>query len=140
MGNRADDYGSDVEIYRKPLTDTIYAETPTGAPEQLLALLDALGLQRKTVTTAGPVYVWHEVPGHLSEDEQKQAATRALPSLLLAGYVVNIPDDLFDPAAYQEAVADIRNHRHPGAVPSRPSPLAPAPVPPPSAGCSRRSP
>ncbi|MEV5979663.1 hypothetical protein [Streptomyces sp. NPDC052114] len=129
MGNRADDYGSDVEIYRKPLSDTIYAETPTGAPEQLLALLDALGLERKSTVTAGPVYVWHEVPGHLSEDEQKKAATRALPSLLLAGYVVNIPDDLFDPTAYQEAVADIRNHRHPTASPpasAQPAPRAPS--------------
>ncbi|MFD9484643.1 hypothetical protein ACFWBX_11680 [Streptomyces sp. NPDC059991] len=129
MGNRADDFGSDVEIYRKPLTDTIYAETPTGAPEQLLALLDALGLERKTTVTAGPVYIWHEVPGHLSEEEQKKAATRAIPSLLLAGYVVNIPDDLFDPTAYQEAVADIRNHRHPTAAPpasTQPAPKAPS--------------
>ncbi|MFE0055280.1 hypothetical protein [Streptomyces sp. NPDC059003] len=128
MGNRADDEGTDVEIYRKPLTDTIYAETPTGAPEQLLALLDALGLERKTTVTAGPVYTWHEVPGHLSEAEQKKAATRALPSLLLAGYVVNIPDELFDPTAYQEAVADIRNHRHPTAAqPASTRPAAKAP-------------
>ncbi|AZM56311.1 hypothetical protein DMA15_30060 [Streptomyces sp. WAC 01529] len=129
MGNRADAEGSDVEIYRNPLTDTIHADTPTGAHEQLLALLDALGLERKTEVTAGPVYVWHEVPSHLSEQEKKKVATRALPSLLLAGYVVNIPDDLFDPVAYQEAVADIRNHRHPAAAPSagtRPAPKAPS--------------
>ncbi|ALO96687.1 hypothetical protein SHL15_5623 [Streptomyces hygroscopicus subsp. limoneus] len=126
MGNRADDEGTDVEIYRKPLTDTIHADTPTGAPEQLLALLDALGLERKT---AGPIYVWHEVPDHLDEDEKKKVATRAIPSLLLAGYVVNIPDDLFAPAAYQEAVADIRNHRHPAAARppgSQPAPKAPS--------------
>ncbi|MEV0259025.1 hypothetical protein AB0H82_32770 [Streptomyces sp. NPDC050732] len=127
MGNRADAEGSDVEIYRKAPTDTIHADTPTGAPEQLLALLDALGLERKTEVTAGPVYVWHEVPDHLSEQEQKKVATRALPSLLLAGYVVNIPDALFDPMAYQEAVADIRNHRHPAAAPpcgTHPAPRA----------------
>jgi hypothetical protein len=129
VGNRADVEGSDVEIYRNPLTDTIHADTPTGAPEQLLALLDALGLERKTEVTAGPVYVWHEVPSHLSEQEKRKVATRVLPSLLLAGYVVNIPDDLFDPVAYQEAVADIRNHRHPAAAPpagTRPAPKAPS--------------
>lgn len=32
MGNRADDYGTDVEIYVKALTTTIHAATPTGAP------------------------------------------------------------------------------------------------------------
>ncbi|MDF3292405.1 hypothetical protein [Streptomyces silvisoli] len=43
MGNRADDEGTDVEIYIKPPTDTVHADTPTGAPEKLLALLDSLG-------------------------------------------------------------------------------------------------
>ncbi|MEU1073534.1 MULTISPECIES: hypothetical protein [unclassified Streptomyces] len=124
MGNRADEYGSDVEIYRKPLTDTIFAETRTAAPEHLLALLDTLGLERKTTVTAGPVYVWHEVPGHLSEDEQKKAATRPIPALLQAGYVVNIPDDLFDPTAYQEAVAVIRNPSRPAVVPPAAAQLA----------------
>ncbi|MFG3282116.1 hypothetical protein [Streptomyces sp. NPDC048111] len=152
MGNRADEYGSDVEIYRKPLADTIYAETRTAAPEHLLALLDTLGLERKTSVTAGPVYVWHEVPSHLNEDEQKKAATRAIPALLLAGYVVNIPDDLFDPIAYQEAVAVIRNPDRPAVVlpaAAQPAPKSPGrahpaqrPATPPSADSrsSRRSP
>ncbi|MEI5100898.1 hypothetical protein RB200_23150 [Streptomyces sp. PmtG] len=139
IGNRADDAGSDVEIYRTPLTDTIRADTPTGAPEQLLALLDALGLERKSEVTAGPVYVWHEVPGHLDEDAQKKVVTRAIPSLLLARYVVNIPEHLFDPAAYREAIADIRNHRHPAA--SRPEAPGAAPAASPTTGShrSRRS-
>lgn len=33
MGNLADEYGIDVEIYRKALTDTIYAVSPTAAHE-----------------------------------------------------------------------------------------------------------
>ncbi|WP_215449436.1 hypothetical protein [Streptomyces sp. ATCC 21386] len=112
MGNRADDEGTDVEIYRKPLTDTVHADTPTGADEQLLALLDQLGFERKTLRPAGPsgpTCIWHEAPGHLSEDEKKQLATRAAPTLLMAGYIVYIPDYLFDPAAYQDAVTQIRN-------------------------------
>ncbi|MFG2707388.1 hypothetical protein [Streptomyces sp. NPDC048386] len=123
MGNRADDEGTDVEIYRKPLTDTVHADTPTGAPEQLLALLDSLGFERKTAVTAGPVYVWHEAPAHLSEDEKKRLATRAIPPLLMAGYEVYIPDYLFDPAAYQQAVHETRAHQ------ARTQPQKPAPAP-----------
>ncbi|AQU64898.1 hypothetical protein [Streptomyces niveus] len=108
MANLADEYGTDVEIYRKALSDTVHADTPTGAPETLLALLDQLGLERHTVETGGPAYIWHEVPGRLDEDAKKQLATRAVPALLMAGYIVNIPDDLFDPDAFAEAARDIR--------------------------------
>ncbi|MFK4222239.1 hypothetical protein [Streptomyces sp. NPDC019890] len=128
MGNRADDYGSDVEIYRKALTTTIHADTPTGAPEKLLALLDSLGLERKTVTTAGPGYVWHEVPEQLTEDEKKKLASRAIPSLLVAGYVVNIPDDLFDAAAYSEAADEIRAQRAAAATTAPRRTATPAPA------------
>ncbi|MFD4829159.1 hypothetical protein ACFWPV_04770 [Streptomyces uncialis] len=133
MGNRADDQGTDVEIYRKALSTTIHADTPTGAPEQLLALLDELGLRRQTLTTAGPAYVWHEAPAELPEPEQKRLATRAVPTLLMAGYIVNITSDVFDPAAYQEAVAEyIGRARPPGAT-------EPAPLPPraPATGATR---
>ncbi|MFF6783788.1 hypothetical protein [Streptomyces sp. NPDC012510] len=124
MGNRADEEGTDVEIYRKPLTDTVHADTPTGAPEQLLALLDQLGFERNTVQPAGdagPTYVWHEVPAHLGEDEKKRLASRAVPTLLMAGYVVHIPDYLFDESAYRGAVAQIRAQR---AAPTTPAPSA----------------
>ncbi|MFD7017495.1 hypothetical protein [Streptomyces sp. NPDC059928] len=112
MGNRADDEGTDVEIYIRPLTDTVHADTPTGAPEQLLALLDSLGFERNTLVTASPVYVWHEVPAHLTENEKKQLATSAVPSLLAAGYLVNITDAVWDAAAYQQAAQAVR--RQPG--------------------------
>ncbi|MFI1013114.1 hypothetical protein [Streptomyces sp. NPDC020965] len=135
MGNRADESGSDVEIYRKALSTTIHADTATGAPEQLLALLDKLGLQRQTPATAGPAYVWHEAPADLAEAEQKRVATRAVPTLLMAGYVVNITDDIFDPAAYREAVAEYRSR---GVAPAGTAP-APSPVaaPTPTAGGPR---
>ncbi|MFF8958622.1 hypothetical protein [Streptomyces sp. NPDC014894] len=125
MGNRADESGSDVEIYRKPLSNTIHADTATGAPERLLALLDQLGLQRQTLATAGPAYVWHKVPADLAEAEQKRLATRVVPTLLMAGYIVNITDDVFDPAAYQEVVAQYRSRSVPpaGTAPT-PSPVA----------------
>ncbi|MFD7320580.1 hypothetical protein ACFV9D_05735 [Streptomyces sp. NPDC059875] len=130
MGNRADECGTDVEIYRKALTDTIHADTATGAPEQLLDLLDQLGLERQEVCTAGPVYVWHEVPEQLGPDEQKCLASRAIPALLMAGYKVNCTPDLFDEAAYQQAVHEIRSGQ------TRPA----AQHPPPAAAPSRRAP
>ncbi|MFB7270790.1 hypothetical protein [Streptomyces sp. NPDC056244] len=123
MGSRADDEGSDVEIYREALSGTIRADTPTGAPETLLALLDHLGLERTTVTTGGPVRRWHEVPARLGEDEKKRLATRVVPTLLMAGYVVNIADGLFDPDAYRQAAHEMRAAR---AAPGRPSSAAPA--------------
>lgn len=122
MGNRADECGTDVEIYRKPLTDTIHADTPSDAPEQLLDLLDQLGLDRREVRTAGPVYIWHEVPEHLRVDEQKCLASRAIPALLLAGYKVNCTPDVFDEAAYQQTVQEIRFRR------ARPAATRPAPA------------
>ncbi|AJT62531.1 hypothetical protein T261_0842 [Streptomyces lydicus] len=137
MGNRADDEGTDVEIYIRPLTDTVHADTPTGAPEKLLALLDSLGFERKTVETAGPVYVWHEAPEHLDEDAKKQLATRAVPSLLMAGYLVNITNDVWDAAAYQDAVAKVR--RQPTAAPAATPNASPAlATPAPSAPRPRR--
>ncbi|MEV8426425.1 hypothetical protein [Streptomyces niveus] len=129
MANLADEYGTDVEIYRKALSDTVHADTPTGAPETLLALLDQLGLERHTVETGGPTYIWHEVPGHYDEDAKKRLVSRAMPTLLLAGYIVNIPDDLFDTAAYAQAAGEIRL---PAAGP--PEPAVPVPPGPPSPG------
>jgi hypothetical protein len=126
VGNRADDEGTDVEIYIKPLTDSVHADTPTGAPEKLLTLLDSLGLERKTLQTAGPVYVWHEVPAHLDEDATKQLATRAIPTLLMAGYLVNITNDVWDATAYQDAVAVMRHQ--PTTPPAATTATSPAPA------------
>ncbi|MGW5442775.1 hypothetical protein [Streptomyces asiaticus] len=130
MSNRADVYGTDVEIYRKALTPTIHAATRTGAPEQLLQLLDRLGLERQEVRTGGPVYIWHEVPEHLDAKEQKRLATRAIPALLMAGYKVNCTPEAFDEAAYEQAVQEIRSGTFrratqppaPATPPKRPAP------------------
>ncbi|WP_307792547.1 hypothetical protein [Streptomyces verrucosisporus] len=102
-------------------------DTPTGAPEELLVLLDRLGLERQEVRTAGPVYVWHTVPARLPEAERKRLATRAIPTLIAAGYRVNITPELFDEAAYHQAVHDLRTVQ-----PRLTAPL-PAPSPAPTA-------
>ncbi|MFJ9085760.1 hypothetical protein ACIRL3_25395 [Streptomyces sp. NPDC102384] len=114
MGNRADDEGTDVTIYRKALSGTVHADTPANAPEQLLALLDSLGFERRTLTTPGPVYVWHEAPAHLDEAAKKQLATHAVPWLHKAGYVVYIVDGLWDTAA----ATALHNHGTPAPPPT----------------------
>ncbi|MFE7960391.1 hypothetical protein [Streptomyces sp. NPDC057413] len=127
MGNRADEYGTDVEIYRRWLNPTIYVETPTGAPAKLLDQLDQLGFERHQFPTPEPVYIWHEVPAHLDSAEQLRMATRAIPTLLLAGYQVNCTPEVFDEAAYQQAVHAIRSgtsRPHP-----KPQPLGEAVTP-----------
>ncbi|MYT48847.1 hypothetical protein GTY89_42655, partial [Streptomyces sp. SID5471] len=122
MANLADEHGTDVEICVKPLTTTIHADTPTGAPERLHTLLDQLGLERQEVRTADPVYIWHVVPEHLAADEQKRLATRAIPALLQAGYQVNCTSAVFDEAVYQQALRDLH------ATQSHPAVQRPAPA------------
>ncbi|MBC9719197.1 hypothetical protein H9Y04_42470 [Streptomyces sp. TRM66268-LWL] len=134
MGNRADDAGTDVTIYRKALSDTVHADTPTGAPEHLLDLLDRLGFERQTLPTPGPVYVWHEAPAHLSEDAKKQLATHAVPWLHKAGYVVQIDNDVWDIAAYTNAATAMRNQ----SAPAPPPAVAAAPTSARPAGACRR--
>ncbi|MGW8452483.1 hypothetical protein [Streptomyces niveus] len=131
MANLTDEYGTDVEIYVKALTTTIHADTPTGAPGQLLDLLDQLGLKRREIRTAGPVYTWHVVPEDLAPGEQKHLVSRAIPALLQAGYDVNCTPDIFDEAAYQQAVRQFRA--------GKPSPPA-HPAPPTSPAPPRRAP
>ncbi|MGZ2362104.1 hypothetical protein LRE75_36515 [Streptomyces sp. 372A] len=118
MGNRADDEGTDVTIYREALTDTVHADTPIGASEQLLGLLDRLGFDRHTVVTAGPVIVWHEAPEHLDEAAKNRLATHAVPWLHKAGYLVRIADDIWDSAAYTDAATAMRTQSSPAPPPS----------------------
>ncbi|WP_328939235.1 hypothetical protein OG288_37095 [Streptomyces tauricus] len=132
MANLADEYGTDVEIYIKPLTTTIHADTPSGAPAELHNLLEQLGLERYEYPTGAPLYIWHTVPEHLDADEQKRLATRAIPALLRAEYEVNCSPDVFDEAAFQQAVHEARTR------PDRLASQKPAPVPRPSAPASAR--
>ncbi|MFD3907484.1 hypothetical protein HXS80_06190 [Streptomyces sp. CB04723] len=118
MGNRADEEGTDVTIHRKALTDTVHADTPTGAPEPLLDLLDRLGFERHTAVTTGPVYIWHEAPEHLDEAAKNRLATHAVPWLHKAGYMVHITDDVWDSAAYTDAATAMHNQSPPTPPPA----------------------
>ncbi|WP_129838111.1 hypothetical protein [Streptomyces sp. RFCAC02] len=124
MSNRADDNGTDVEIYRVPLSRTIRVETPTGAPPSLLDLLDTLGFERQGVTTSGPVYTWHEVPAALGEQDVEQLLARACVRLVAAGHVTHIDRALLSRTALNDALAETR--RRPNPVPAPHGPAGPA--------------
>ncbi|MFG2996572.1 hypothetical protein [Streptomyces sp. NPDC048340] len=132
MGNLADESGTDVEIYRRALNpDTIHIVSRTDAPQELLALLDSLGLDRKSEQTAGPVYVWHETPEGLSEDAQKALVTRAVLPLLIADYAVNIDPDVYDVTAWAQAMHAHRSlQAQAAAAPALPPPGPASPKPP----------
>lgn len=133
MGNLADECGTDVEMYRRARNpDTIHVVSRSDAPEELLAILDNAGLERKTIETSGPVYVWHETPEGLGEKAQKQLATRAMLPLLIADYAVNFGDGVYDVTAWAQAMAE----HHAQQAKSAP---APAVAPPAHPSASPRS-
>lgn len=121
--NLADDNNTDVEIYRKAdHPDRLHIVTRTGAPEELLARLDAFGLERRQEVTAGPVYTWHETPDGLGQRAQRQLATRAILPLLIAGFNVNIDPDELDVTAWAQSMLAHRTSQKPPANPSQPPP------------------
>ncbi|GHF27266.1 hypothetical protein GCM10010218_05260 [Streptomyces mashuensis] len=110
----ADEYGTDVEIYRRD--GTVYADTRTGAPEQLLTHLDDLGFIRK----ASSIYTWHELPEGLSHAETHRRSLRAVLLLTAAGYDANISHNLYDKATHSAVVAQLKSRTAQGAqVPPR---------------------
>ncbi|MFD3808068.1 hypothetical protein ACFWTC_31750 [Streptomyces sp. NPDC058619] len=136
MGNYADEAGTDIEIYRRARTPvSVHIVSRSDAPEELLALLDSLGLERHTEETAGPVYVWHETPDGLSEKAQKQLVTRAVLPLLIADYKVNIDPDVYDVTAWAQTMAEHRAQQ--AKTKGAQAPAAAPPAPPGSPSRSR---
>ncbi|OII66255.1 MULTISPECIES: hypothetical protein [unclassified Streptomyces] len=130
MANLADEYGTDVEFYVKPLTTTIHADTPTGAPASLHDLLEQLGLHRHEYPVGAPLYIWHTVPEQLDVDEQRRLATGAIPALRLAGYKVNCTPDVFDEATFRRAAHEARvRTAHPSMRDPAPAPSSSRPAP-----------
>ncbi|MGW2367720.1 hypothetical protein ACWCZ5_19315 [Streptomyces sp. NPDC001667] len=113
----ADEYGTDVEIYRRD--DTVYADTRTGAPAQLLERLDSLGFTRKSRA----IHTWHELPEGLNQTEVKRRSIRAVLLLTAAGYDANISHDLYDKAVHTTVVAQAKSaSMKTTRVPPRPTP------------------
>lgn len=124
----ADECGTDVEIYRRFGSPVIYADSRTGAPEDLLLLLDALGLERYDTA---PIAVWHQVPHDLSHDARRLLANRACAAVHRAGYRVAISPDIANGHLLAQALA--------GPAPRREQPERSAPARSPSSPV-RRSP
>ncbi|MDL2075729.1 hypothetical protein QNN03_04685 [Streptomyces sp. GXMU-J15] len=110
----ADDYDVDVTCYHRD--GTIYVDTRTDAPKRLLALLDALGLDRRQVEGD----VWHQIPDEMDEITMKTLVDRASPLLARAGYRIDIDAGLFGGTAYRVALAEQAAH------PASPPPASPA--------------
>ncbi|MFG3037110.1 hypothetical protein ACGFYZ_09425 [Streptomyces sp. NPDC048330] len=121
--NLADQNNMDVEIYRKAgHPDRLHIVTRTDASEELLARLDAAGLQRRQEVTEGPVYTWHETPDGLGQRAQRQLATRAILPLMLAGFDVNIDPEELDVTAWAQSMLAHRTSQKRPADPSQPPP------------------
>lgn len=111
----ADEHDVDVDFYHRD--GTIYVDTRTSAPEQLLALLDGLGLERHS----GGGDIWHQVPDQMDEIAMKDIADRAVPLLSDHGHQVSIDAGLFGGTAYRTALAASPTH-HPSPAPAAPAP------------------
>ncbi|MEU5425943.1 hypothetical protein AB0H73_10080 [Streptomyces olivoreticuli] len=98
----ADEYGTDLEIYRHD--GTVYADTRTCAPGHLLARLDDLGFARKTAA----IYTWHELPADLDEAETKRRCTLAALLLTAARYRANVTPDLYDKATHTAVISELK--------------------------------
>ncbi|CAM5305946.1 hypothetical protein [Streptomyces abikoensis] len=99
----ADEYGTDVEIYRRG--GEVYADSRTGAPEPLLALLDEAGFTRSTRA----IYTWHELPDGLPAVEEIRRCTLAAYLLLAADYQVVIAPSLYDGSRARVFVEELRS-------------------------------
>ncbi|MEV3857549.1 hypothetical protein AB0J38_24870 [Streptomyces sp. NPDC050095] len=97
--NRADIYGVDVQMFHAD--SVLYLDTRTGAPDELLALLDSLGFERRTSGDG----TWHQVPQDLDEIALKHLADRALIELDAAGFRLDIDAGIVGGSAYRAALA-----------------------------------
>jgi hypothetical protein len=116
----ADEHEVDVEFYHRD--GTIYVDTRTSAPEQLLVLLDGLGLERHDCEGE----IWHQVPDRMNEIAMKDMADRAAWLLTRHGFQVSVDAGLFGGTAYRAALAASPAHR-PSSAPAAPAPSASRP-------------
>ncbi|CAM5394773.1 hypothetical protein SALBM311S_10525 [Streptomyces alboniger] len=113
----ADEHEVDVEFYHRD--GTIYVDTRTSAPEQLLILLDGLGLERHGAQGE----IWHQVPDQMDEIAMKDMADRAVWLLTRHSFQVSIDAGLFGGTAYRAALDASPAHR-PAPAPAAPAPSA----------------
>ncbi|MFE5908695.1 hypothetical protein ACFQ6B_06355 [Streptomyces wedmorensis] len=100
-----EEYGADLEIYRKPLSTEVVADCDNPQAHKVLI---ACGFVEKVLH---PYYVWHQLPEGLSEEEQKHRAPRAVCLLRAQDFDANIVEDLISEEAVASALDEVRRHR-----------------------------
>ena len=133
--NRANEYGTDVEIFRWK-GRAVWADTRTGTDESAHRILVGLGFVR--IEHPG-ILSSHELPAQLPWLEQQIRATTAAGMLTNAGFTVNLEPDvytdaelLYSTARYSVSRPDAALRTSPAAgTQCRQSPPPPATVAPP---------
>ncbi|MGW2056244.1 hypothetical protein ACWCOZ_20415 [Streptomyces sp. NPDC001840] len=112
-----EEYGTDAEIYRKPFSTEVIADSSNAHAHRILK---ACGFTEKSIP---PLYVWHELPAGLDEEEEKARSTRAVCLLRAAGFDANIDETLLSPTAHAAVLAEIHQDHtlHSSAAASSPA-------------------
>lgn len=95
------EYGTDAEIYRKQFSTEVVADS---SDEHAHRILKSCGFTEKSIP---PLYVWHELPAGLGEEEERARSTRAVCLLRAAGFDANIDEALLSPTAHAAVLAKI---------------------------------
>ncbi|MEU2453923.1 hypothetical protein ABZ605_28070 [Streptomyces sp. NPDC012765] len=90
MSNQADDNNLDAVIYPRYEGSVIFAVSRTGAPTELLDLLDAEGFTRHQEA----IYVWHQLREDIPGLQAAAICARAHAALTAAGYTAHLDDRL----------------------------------------------
>ena len=115
--NRANEYGTDVEIFCWK-GRAVWADTCTGTDESARRILVGLGF----VHIAHPeILDSHELPTHLPWLEQQIRATTAAGILTTAGFTVNLDPDLYTDAELLYSTARYRVSRPDAALRTSPA-------------------
>ncbi|MFD8963409.1 hypothetical protein ACFV0C_00155 [Streptomyces sp. NPDC059568] len=96
-----EEYGTDAEIYRKQFSTEVIADSSNAHAHRIL---QACGFTERSIP---PLYVWHELPAGLGEEEEKARSTRAVCLLRAAGLDANIDEALLSPTTHAAVLTEI---------------------------------
>ncbi|MFE7124902.1 hypothetical protein [Streptomyces sp. NPDC057617] len=96
-----EEYGTDAEIYRRQFSTEVIADSSNAHAHRILK---ACGFTERSIP---PLYVWHQLPAGLGEEEKKARSTRAVCLLRAAGLDANIDETLLSPTAHAAVPAEI---------------------------------
>ncbi|MFD7507757.1 hypothetical protein ACFV5N_00190 [Streptomyces sp. NPDC059853] len=111
-----EEYGTDAEIYRKPLGTEVIADSSDPQAHQILK---SCGFVEKM---APPVHVWHRLPEGLDTEEEMSRATRAMYLLRGVGFDAHMDESLCSPPAHDGVIAEQRHRAEISAAATSSSP------------------